>query len=390
MNITTKITKCLCCGGNVSLVHDFGSTPLANTYGVTDKFPLIVNVCEDCFHLQLGESVDPSILYSDYVYCSGTSGAAIRFFDDFAIFTAAHCPSAKTVLDIACNDGTQLDAFKKLGLETFGCDPAENISVSTKDKGHKVFVGIFEDMRIDRTYDIITAQNVIGHSANPVRFMANAARAMHEESKLLIMTSQAEMIPRRECDTVYHEHISYFNVLSMMRLLARAGLVLLDIQMSPFHGTSYVFIAGKKGIPKSNVWGRIGIEEGNGVYTRSTYALWAGECMKKIARFKQKLQQHRDRKMPIHGLCAAAKGISMLNMAGEKLDYIFDSTPLKHWKRASGMTIRPFEDVQKIDDDPAAFVVLAWNFYDEVKKNFKALRDIGQDKLFTPYSCVKS
>src|SRR6185436_6918710 len=142
------LTQCLCCGGPLVPLIDFGPMPLANTYDVHEKFPLAVNRCTSCFHLQLSESVDPNILFREYTYFSGTSKTALRFFDDFADMAMDYVPSAGTVLDIACNDGTQLDAFKRLGITTtYGVDPAGNMATIAASKGHVVTKALFEDTR---------------------------------------------------------------------------------------------------------------------------------------------------------------------------------------------------------------------------------------------------
>src|SRR6266478_935779 len=155
--------KCLCCNGEVTPLIDFGPMPLVNTYIIRDKFPLAVNRCVDCCHLQLHEFVDPKILYRDYAYCSGTGRTAFDYFRDFARTALSYVPQAKRVLDIASNDGSQLDAFKALGLETHGIDPAGNLAKIAAAKGHRITTAFFEDMTVDdeqQCFDIITAQNV--------------------------------------------------------------------------------------------------------------------------------------------------------------------------------------------------------------------------------------
>src|SRR6266403_1709229 len=93
--------KCLCCNGDLVPLIDFGDMPLVNTYNVKEKFPLRVNRCVKCCHLQLHEFVDPNVLYRDYAYCSGTGRTALDYFRDFARTALSYVPKAKTVLDIA-------------------------------------------------------------------------------------------------------------------------------------------------------------------------------------------------------------------------------------------------------------------------------------------------
>lgn len=384
--MTTELKQCLCCGGALTHIIDFGPTRLANTYGVEEKFPLALKLCVECYHLQLTHSVAPEILFKDYRYCSGTGRTARAFFGWFANMVMRAKPGAKRVLDIACNDGTQLDYFKAFhGVATYGCDPAENLAAIARKSGHRIYEGMFETMPYDGIYDVITAQNVLAHTPQPLAFLQNAARMMHKDTRLFVTTSQADMIPKGECDTVYHEHASYFNCNSMKALGWKAGLTLLDVATHPIHGTSYIFTfaLGTDGQPGPRAASRLAIETQRGMFTPDTYWAWALTAKRAIARFQKNISWHKEQGYATCGLGAAAKGISMLNMAGVKLDYLFDTTPAKQGKVASGMLIQPFEEIAALKAEKVLFVILAWNFEQEVRENVATLRDNPNDVFVT-------
>jgi hypothetical protein len=83
------------------------------------------------------------------------------------------------------------------------------------------------------------------------------------------------------------------------------------------------------------------------------------------------------------GCGAAAKGISLLNMAGVTLKRLFDTTPTKWHKVASGMPILPFESIAEMTAERILFVVLAWNLADEIMENVRKLRDNPNDQFIT-------
>lgn len=385
--MTRTLNSCLCCDGDLSRVINFGETPLANTYSVTRKYPLTLNRCVECFHLQLTESVDPNILYRDYVYCSGTSRTAFEFFEGFAGLALEYFPRATEVLDIACNDGSQLDAFKRLGVCTTGVDPAENLAKLAAAKGHTVRVALFEDADFSTkpSFDIITAQNVLAHTPSPLTFLRKCADLMHSGSRLFVMTSQANLIANGECDTIYHEHISYFNTRSMMRLAERAGLRLLDLPMSEIHGTSYIFVFAKEGQPSKAVAERLRREDEDGLFSPDTYERWSLGVQERIKRLRDTINDYRRRGYVTVGCGAPAKGISLLNMAGVKLDRLVDTTPTKWNKVASGMKILPFDSIAEMTYDRILFVVLAWNLADEVMENVRKLRINENDHFITTH-----
>ena len=379
--MSTAIDSCLCCEGALVPLVNFGRMPLVNTYGVTEKFPLAVNRCKVCCHLQLSEAVDPLVLYSDYAYCSGTGKTALDFFSGFARTALSYVPNAKRVLDIASNDGSQLDAFKALGLSTSGVDPAANLAEIAKAKGHSITVGLFEETFIPEgtTFDIITAQNVVAHTHRPMEFLSRCTDIMHKDSRLFIATSQANMVVLGECDTIYHEHISYFNAGSMMRLAERAGLRLLDIVMNDIHGTSYVFVLGTSGEPSVRVAQRIQWEKAVGLTRPGLYRWWKTHIAEKIERLGRTIDGYKKDGFLTVGCGAAAKGISMLNMAGVKLNVLADNTPTKHYKVTSGMLIMPFDEIANLQESKVLFVVLAWNVGLEIRRNVEQMRSRAGD-----------
>lgn len=357
--------------------------PLVNTYNVKDKFPLSVSRCVSCCHLQLNEFVSPEIIYRDYAYCSGTGRTALDYFRDFARTALSYVPNAKNVLDIASNDGSQLDAFKALGLKTYGVDPALNLWPISSTKGHLVRTDFFENVDPkwwELKFDVVTAQNVLAHTPTPFQFLKKCGEVMHDQSRLFIATSQANMIVNGECDTIYHEHVSYFNAHSMIKLAHEANLEVLDIIMHDIHGTSYVFVLGKQGTPSPRVGARLTWEQVVGMLSMPIYNWWKSHVTDKIKRVGETIRKYQNDGYCTVGCGAAAKGISMLNMAGVKLDVLVDNTPTKWNRETSGMNIMPFDFIgNMLLHERILFVILAWNVSREIRENALKLRDNKAD-----------
>tara|TARA_R110002153_G_scaffold45204_2_gene127532 strand:+ start:3779 stop:4933 length:1155 start_codon:yes stop_codon:yes gene_type:complete len=382
-----KLTKCLCCGSNISTILEWGDMPLANNYNIKEKYPLKLNSCNTCFHLQLDESVDPDILFSNYPYFSGTSQGWVDNCDIFAETALRYNSNAKSVMDIACNDGTQLDSFSKLGLKTYGVDPANNLLDISTTKGHDVVCEMFPTSDIDKRepYDILIAQNVVAHVPNPLTFLKGCKKIMHNDSYLFIATSQANMITNAEFDTIYHEHISYFNTTSMKRLVERAGLSLVDVFTNKMHGTSYIFVI--KIQPEINaVTSKINQEREFGLYKSSTYTTWVDKITEKAFNTKKIIEEYRAEGYYIVGCGAAAKGITFLNLTKTKMDMIIDTTPAKWYNKVCGTKIYPFESLRNTKEEKILFVILAWNFEKEIINNIQVIRMDKNDKFMTTNS----
>ena len=244
-----EIKECIACGSNnlVPLL-DLGLQPLANSYLKSEDetepyFPLATNYCKHCYHVQLTHKVDPDLLFKNYLYVSGTAKTQLEYFDWFAQFVMEN-HKVERVLDIGCNDGSQLDAFKRLGAVTFGVDPAENL-YDISSQNHSVHCGYFDDSFPNIEVDAVICQNAFAHNYNQLGFLRNMNRVVKENGYIYITTSQADMIMNCEFDTIYHEHLSFYNIKSMDALCRRAGLNLVEVLKHPIHGNSYIFVISK-------------------------------------------------------------------------------------------------------------------------------------------------
>ena len=397
-NFVYKENKCcLACGcDNLKIILDLGDQPLANNYHNNEKqekYPLKLNLCSKCYHLQLSHIVNPDLMFKHYLYVSGTSQTLKDYFDFFSKKTLEYTSNAKTILDIACNDGTQLDSYKILGLETYGIDPAENLYKDAVNKGHNIICDYFNKSNIykfnKKTFDIITAQNVLAHTEHTTDFLESCKQIMSEDSVLFVQTSQSNMIKNNEFDTIYHEHVSFFNTNSMKNLVERCGLVLSDVFKTDIHGGSYVFVITKKQLElqSNNVIEQLQSEKQNGLYEIITYPNYAVKCYNSAFGLKSQIQEFRDQGYTIIGYGAAAKGNTLLNFADIFLDKIIDDNPLKQNLFTPGMNI-PIVSSDILTstsyNNKIAFIPLAWNFYKEIKERIKKKRNNNND-LFVKY-----
>ncbi len=173
-----ELNECRVCSSKKLVeVLDLNNQPLANSYhdngGEQEEYPLKINVCSKCFHVQLNVVVNPDLMFRDYLYVSGTSKTLHSYFEDFAKLCEEYSRGRKTVLDIACNDGTQLDKFLPLGWKTHGVDPAKNLHALSSKK-HNVVCDYWSESVAEQffvTFDAIIAQNVFAHTNSVHSFL---------------------------------------------------------------------------------------------------------------------------------------------------------------------------------------------------------------------------
>ena len=372
--------SCVCCGTrNLRTALNLGYSPPANAYlhnpdEQENVFPLSLNLCEECGHLQLGHCVDPGLLFRNYMYRTGVGSTIHEYCNWFAKWsTNMHGHSPKTVLDIACNDGSQLDAFKNEGMSTFGVDPAVNLA-TISSKSHSVIADFCTEDTLSEfdvaEFDILVAQNVMAHTCDPQTIMVAAKSKMGRHSLFFVQTSQADMLMHGQFDTIYHEHISFFSIDSMRKLAARSGLTMVAHSRVAIHGGSHIFVFMREDCAVK--MGDIPNSETRGIEIIDTFR----ENVRMVKhQFQKRIDKAREDGIILVGYGAAAKGINFLNYCDVRLDFIVDETPSKQGLFTPKMHIQVVhpEFVRSLDINIISWVILTWNYRDEVSKKIAAL-----------------
>lgn len=406
------INNCRVCNNKTKSLLNFGEQPLANSYNkkyeinydnktesyfIEEKFPLHLHYCDNCYHTQLNCIVEPKKLFKNYIYISGTSKTLCNYFYDFAKNILQSFLNKNIdkngikeikILEIACNDGNQLDVFhllsKELNLDnikitTVGVDPAENIynNITSKKKEHDIYCDFFNQNTIDKlkikydNFDIIIGENVFAHIDYPSEFLNLCKKIMNDNTILYIQTSQKNMIIENQFDTVYHEHLSFFNVKSMNILCEKNDLFLNNIYENEIHGTSYIFEINKTKISNSNTKDMLLYEEKKGLYSEEIYKNYYFNCLKFRNDFSNIIINYKLTKKNIIAFGSTAKSMTLINFCNidnNFIDYIIDENELKQglYTPGSNILIRDIHYLKNILNN-TVILITAWNFYNEIK-----------------------
>ena len=387
-NPLNKTSRCIACYSRlISHVLDLGDQPLANYFLDIEKeietYPLHLVRCRQCSHTQINYIVDRNILFRNYIYESGTSSTLRKYFKDLAeLYNSKIISSSKRkVLEIACNDGFQLDEFKELGWETYGVDPAENLVKISQKKGHTIDCKFWGKESIsflkDNKFDLIVAENVLAHVTNPINFLQHCEKIMDTNTLLVIQTSQANMYRNNEFDTIYHEHISFFTIKSMCKVVKNIGCTVVNVYKPSIHGVSYVFEI-KKGIQDVTL-PMLEEEEQIGLYTYNLYNTYEKAIQKIKINSLNILNKYANKGFNILGFGAAAKGNVFLNYIFDSKhnvlcpEFIIDDSELKQGMYTPG-TLIPVTNINILNryiNKKILIIVLAWNFYEEINTKIK-------------------
>lgn len=390
---------CRVCGEtNIMPVLNLGKQPLANDFRPPNyqqhqplaTYPLLLERCRGCNHTQLGYVVPPSAMFSHYLYASGTSETIRSYFQWLAdkCIIESGGKTTGTVLEIASNDGTQLDFFRRRGWKTFGVDPAANFAKEAIAKGHKIRVGFWGvDSSVTDTDglvpDVILAQNVFAHVPRPAPFLEACRRVMKPHTKLYIQTSQCNMYLNGEFDTIYHEHISFFTASSFKKCADSAGLRIVHLETTAIHGTSFLVCfqlatTGSTHQHHSSLQERIEFERRSGMdedFFWIRFRTKAEQLCHWIGDNFFNLQSVGAGGWKLCAYGAAAKGMTLLNYVNRSgLEFIVDDSPLKQGLLAPFMNV-PIHLPRHLDQPgKLAILILCWNFLEEILEKIALFR----------------
>jgi len=380
---------CRSCGGkNLKRILSLGFQPLANNLiknkkSKFDTYPLELNFCLDCYNVQLSVSVNPKKMFSNYYYLSSTSKSFRSHFEQASkkYFKEFKLNKQSQIIDIGSNDGVGLLPFKELGIKNLlGIEPAKNLCKISNKKGIKTlndFLNYKSLKRIKHKADLILASNVFAHS-DDLKEMGECILKLLLKNGTAIIEVQYLMKTLKDLtfDNIYHEHYNYWSLTSIKNFFDNLGGKIYKAEEINTHGGSlriYVCKNLNKKVDKS-VSKLLRIEENYGIKKFSTYKIFANKILKIKKNVLNNLKILKNKSNSVIGYGAPAKATTALNFFGisEEIDFIVEDNKLKHNKFVPGVNI-PIYSKNKIKNNKSPILVLAWNFYSEIKKNNKNL-----------------
>lgn len=362
------------------------------------RLPLDLHLCSACGLVQISESPPPEQLFTEYIYVSGTSDLIHRH----ALELATCVPSAAGtgalppfVVEIASNDGTVLQAFRRRGCRVLGVEPAANVAAVARAQGIETRVEFFgpasgaEIRQRSGPADLVLARHVLAHLPDPGGFLQGVRSLLARDGVLMIEAPYLEhLLSRCEFDTIYHEHLTYLAARPLARLLARHGLEIFDLRPYDIHGGSMLYLVAEAGRrPASRaVMDALEREQALGLAQRPTWETFASRVEALGSRLRDLLRDLRAAGRTIAGYGAPAKGNTLLGYLGigrETIQFLADRNPWKQGRYTPGshIPVRPPECL--LEDRPDYALLLAWNFETEILEQQREFR-LGGGRFIRP------
>jgi hypothetical protein len=394
-------TTCRVCGStHLEFILSLGPSPLANAFLSSPaefanerRYPLDLYLCEACALLQLVDVVDPEILFRHYIYVTGTSDTIAAHNVAYAqtIVELLNLGPGDLVAEVASNDGSLLQCFKQHGVRTLGIEPASNLAAHASAVGIETVNVFFNEaearkLRAARgSAQAVVANNVLAHVDDPLDFLTGCRELVDAKGVISIEVPYVgDLLEKLEYDTVYHEHLCYFSIASLLRACDAVGLSAVRLDRVPVHGGSLRLYmrAGTDGHAPS-VLALAAAERREGLTEISRYRQFADGVRANRTALVDLLERLSADGKRMVGYGAPAKGNTLLNYCGidtRLLPYTVDKNALKVGLYTPGthIPVRPVTALTESRDGmPDYVLILAWNFADEIMRQQQYYRNLG-------------
>jgi len=383
---------CRSCGNEkLKRVVSLGYQPLANNLlnkknDKCEMYPLEVNYCDKCHNCQLSVSVDPKKMFSNYLYTSSTSKsfrehfitASKKYIKEFKL-----TPKKSYIIDIGSNDGVALRPFKDLKFKKLiGIEPAKNLAKlanKNKIKTLNIFLEKKNLKKIKKNADLILASNVFAHS-DKLKEMTECMIQLISNKGTIIIEVQYLMNTLKDLtfDNIYHEHYNYWSLTSLKNFFNQFNLIIFRVEKINTHGGSIRVYIKKNTKTKieSSVKKILKEENDFGIRNFKTYKDFGEKIVIIRKNVIKNLKKLKEKNKKIIGYGAPAKATTALNYFGvtDEIDFIVEDNKLKHNKFIPGVKI-PIKDKKFIKNRNNTLLILAWNFYNEIKEKNCNLSD---------------
>ncbi|MBF0328704.1 MAG: class I SAM-dependent methyltransferase [Nitrospirae bacterium] len=375
---------CRICNSFTEEVLNLGLTPPANSLldsslAVQQTFPLVLELCESCYNVQLRDCLSSEELYLKYLYITPESTMLTRHYRYLYGYleSSGYIKKESFVVEVGSNVGLFLKFIRNKVSRVVGIDPAENICKIANEAGVDTICDFFnsESALIIRDQygvpDIIIARHCFAHNSNPHVLMKGVTTLLSDSGYLVIENSYLlNTIENNEFDQVYHEHMFYYSIRSMMALLNIHGLRLIDVMTSLIHGGSIVFVAKREndGIiinPSVNEY----LECEQMFINRQSLKNFADKAYEIRGQIGKLIKNLRNTGKTIYTYGATAKGNTLLNFVGltcNEIPLCIDSTPGKQGKYLPQSYIKVIPEDEGLLNPPDYFLLTAWNYRDEI------------------------
>ncbi len=375
-------------------------SPLCETFLPADQldqmepfYPLHVLVCGKCFLVQLKEYVSRESIFTEYAYFSSYADSWLAHARAYTVqmIERWNLGPQSRVIEVASNDGYLLQYFVEHGIPALGIEPAANVAKAAEARKVPTRVAFFgretarQLVSEGLTADLLAGNNVLAQVPDLDDFVGGMKIVLRPGGVITIeFPHLLRLMEGNQFDTIYHEHFSYFSLLTTIQIFAAHGLEVFDVEELPTHGGS-LRIYGKHTDDESKaiterMRALLAREKELGFDRVEQYGSFSKQVEETKRRLLEFLIDAKANGKSVAGYGAPGKGNTLLNYCGIRtdfLDYTVDRNPYKHGRFTPGTHI-PIYPPEKISETKPDYVlILPWNVKDEIMSQMAHIREWG-------------
>lgn len=397
----TATGQCRFCGTSLHRTFvDLGLSPLCETYPAASDFhrgevyyPLHVYVCEKCFLVQLEEYESAESIFTDYAYFSSYSDSWLKHSENYCnkVKSRFRLNEESFVVEVASNDGYLLQYFVRQGVPVLGIEPAANVAKVAVEKGVPTLVRFFgtelaNELTADgRSADLVLGNNVLAQVPDLNDFVEGLKILLKPDGVLTLeFPHLLKLIELNEFDTIYHEHFSYFSMLTTVRIMEAHGLKVFDVDELKSHGGSLRVYACRrecsKHVLQPSVAKVLADEQIAGLSSPEGYETFARQVRATKLALVEFLLTAAKQGKSVAGYGAPGKSATLLHYCGigkDLIEYTVDRSPYKQGRFLPGNHIPIFHPDRIRQTQPDYVVILPWNLKDEIMEQLRFIQDWG-------------
>jgi NDP-4-keto-2,6-dideoxyhexose 3-C-methyltransferase len=397
------IKECRVCGGaNLHTVFRLEDQYIATIFlkhrediGQHERYPLELVICgadaeDGCGFVQLRHTVPRDVLFEHYWYQSGINQTMRDALADIVHRTGdyAEVNAGDVVCDIGCNDGTLLSFYPKQ-FKRIGIDPAANMAEFSRPHADAIIPDYFSASAYfgatKQKAKAITSVAMFYSVVDPVNFARDVATILHDDGVCIVQMSSLQLMIKSNCyDNIVHEHVGYYTIDVMDRLLRQMGLHIVDCEINDVNAGSVRLYIKKRRIQSTARLAELRDAETLGGYRNlATYKRFAAESEEETDKLRQFLDSNKAEHTCFYG--ASTKGNVILQHSGVSPKDAFgiaERNPKKFGYFTLGSDLSIISEEEMRSRNPLNVIVLPYHFRSEVVKREAALLGGGSRLIF--------
>ena len=380
-----RINKCRACKKNIlKKLFSLGDMSFTGKFPRRDqkikKKPITLVLCKHCELVQLGHNFDLKYLYGpDYGYRTGINKTMLNHVRNVVFYLSKKTKLKKEdfVLDIASNDGSLLNFYKK-NIKTFGIDPILNKYKKNYKKINYKIADFFSAKKIKKItkqkFKIITALSVFYDAKDPEFFLKDVQKLLSRDGIFMLELADLHSILKYKMfDTICHEHLEYYSSKVIINLAKKNGLKVFDIKRNDINGGSkqfYMCLESSKYLVNNKILkNELSEEKRYKLSDPKTFKNFFQEINLIKTKLLSMIKKIKKKGQSIHCYGASTKGNVLLQYFGidnKFIDFVAERNEKKYNLYTPGTNIKIISEKSSRSLKPDYYLVLPWHFKKEI------------------------